>query len=237
MHNDYINVFNQKLRNFSNPYRQRVKTEVANEHGYRCVHIFDWDNIDAVISIINKNTIRVYGRNCNILEVNAKDANAFFSENHLQSTCRGILKCYALEYQGDIVQMMAFDKPRYNSNYDWELLRLCSKSGVSVIGGASKLYTHAKRNEVSNIISYCDYSKFNGNVYHNIGMKFLRKTKPSKVWSKGKNRITSNMLNNLGYDKIFGTDYGKYSNNEELMIKNGWLPVYDCGQLVFEDKE
>ena len=45
------------------------------------------------------------------------------------------------------------------------------------------------------------------------------------------------MLNNLGYDKIFGTDYGKYSNNEELMIKNGWLPVYDCGQLVFEDKE
>lgn len=237
VHNDYINIFNQKPRGFSDPYRQLVKTKVANEHGYRCIHIFDWDDLDAVISIINQNKTRVYGRRCNVLEVNVKDANAFFSENHLQSTCRGILKCYALEYNGNIVQMMAFGKPRYNNKYDWELLRLCSKSDVSVIGGASKLYSYAIRNEISNVISYCDYSKFNGDVYRQLGMQFVHATKPSKVWSKGKNRITSNMLNSLGYDKIFGTDYGKYSSNEELMINSGWLPVYDCGQLVFEDKE
>lgn len=28
--------------------------------------------------------------------------------------------------------------------------------------------------------------------------------------------------------------YGKGTNNEELMIKHNWLPVYDCGQKVFE---
>ena len=27
--------------------------------------------------------------------------------------------------------------------------------------------------------------------------------------------------------------YGKDTNNEELMIKHGWLPIYDCGQKVF----
>ena len=32
----------------------------------------------------------------------------------------------------------------------------------------------------------------------------------------------------------FGTNYGKGTSNEQLMLDNGWLPVYDCGQAVYE---
>lgn len=35
------------------------------------------------------------------------------------------------------------------------------------------------------------------------------------------------------YDQLFGTSFGKGTSNEELMLLDGWLPVYDCGQAVY----
>lgn len=35
------------------------------------------------------------------------------------------------------------------------------------------------------------------------------------------------------FDQLFKTNYGKGTDNEQLMIKHNWLPVYDCGQKVF----
>lgn len=46
--------------------------------------------------------------------------------------------------------------------------------------------------------------------------------------------ITNNLLLQRGYDQLFGTDFGKGTSNEQLMIENGWLPVYDCGQVVYQ---
>ena len=55
---------------------------------------------------------------------------------------------------------MTFGKSRYDKNHDVELLRLCTKPGYTVIGGASRLFSYAT-NEfgLNNIISYCDRSK------------------------------------------------------------------------------
>lgn len=55
-----------------------------------------------------------------------------------------------------------------------------------------------------------------------------------KIWSKGNIRITDNLLRQRGYDQLFKTTYGKGTNNEQLMLNNGWLPIYDCGQSVYE---
>ena len=65
-------------------------------------------------------------------------------------------------------------------------------------------------------------------------MTLKQVTPPAKVWSKGANYITDNYLRSRGYDQIFKTNFGKGTSNEQLMIENGWLPVYDCGQKVFE---
>lgn len=43
----------------------------------------------------------------------------------------------------------------------------------------------------------------------------------------------------MGFDQLVGSKlnppqlYGKGTDNEELMLKYGWLPIYDCGQKVF----
>ena len=132
---------------------------------------------------------------------------------------------------------MTFGKPRYDKHHSVELLRLCTKPGYTVAGGASRLFKFATENYgLSDIISYCDLSKFSGDIYETIGMHLIRTTPPQEIWSRGNQKITANLLRQRGYDQLFKTNYGKGTSNEQLMIENGWLPVYDCGQLVYEFK-
>lgn len=217
-------------------YYHRDKSQVATDNGYRCIHVFDWDNWDRILDMLKPRT-KVYARNCKIYKLNLDVAQQFLNRYHLQGSCRGQLLCLGLIQDGELYQVMTFGKPRYDKAHYVELLRLCSKPGYTVVGGASKLFKYATVEfGLSNIISYCDVSKFNGDVYKNIGMKLIRTTPPQEIWSRGADKITANLLRQHGYDQLFNTNYGKGTSNEQLMLNNGWLPVYDCGQRVYEFK-
>ena len=211
----------------------RRKTQLAVDSGYRCINIWDWDNVYKVINMLQpKQTI--YARNCNVRLVDPSIAHAFENMYHLQNSVRGQVVCIGLYLNEDLVQLMTFGKPRYNKKYQWELLRLCSNSIYAVVGGAEKLWTYFIRNfSPDSIISYCDLSKFTGSVYTRLGMKLDYISDPAEIWSKGSEIITSNLLRQRGYDQLFGTSYGKGTSNSELMLEHGWLPVYDCGQAVY----
>lgn len=234
-HNSEISIFKD-----SNPVDKNYhleKTMYAKQHGYRCINVWDWDNIDRIIELVKKPTTIIYARNCEIRKISKSEAVEFTSMYHINGSCNGQNVGYGLYYLGDLVQVMTFGKPRYNRNYDFELLRLCTKFGHRVIGGASKLFSLFKQcHKYESVISYCDASKFLGAVYEKIGMEFISATKPNKIWSKPNSyeHITNNLLNQRGYDQLFKTNYGKGTSNEQLMLENGWLPVYDCGQLVYE---
>lgn len=212
------------------------KSETAKEAGYRCIHVFDWDDWDKIADLLKEKTT-IYARSCDIQSISKQEANKFTSLYHVSGKCNGQNLNYGLYYGDELVEVMTFGKPRYNKRYDYELLRLCSKSDVRVIGGASKLFKQFIREHPEcSVISYCDLSKFTGDVYEKIGMTFLETTPPNKVWSKENKKVTQNLLNQRGYDQLFKTNYGKGTSNEQLMLQNGWLPVYDCGQAVYEYK-
>lgn len=213
-----------------------TKTKLANENGYRCIHVFDWDDWDSIISLIQpKKTI--YARKTQVLKLYRNVADEFLRANHIQGTCRGQLLCLGLVMDGELYQVMTFGKSRYDKSHSIELLRLCTRKGFTVVGGASKLFqTAIKTFEVSNVISYCDVAKFSGDVYEKLGMSLIRTTSPQEVWSRGDRKITATLLRQRGYDQLFGTSFGKGTSNEELMLNDGWLPIYDCGQKVFEYK-
>ena len=209
------------------------KTEVAIDHGYRCIHIFDWDDVDKIVATLIDGQ-RIYARNCTIQRLSTADANEFFNTYHLQGACRGQEFIYGLSYNSEIIMVASFGKSRYNRNYAWELLRLCTKTGYAVIGGAGKLfYQFIYKVDPESVISYCDRSKFSGAVYEKLGMQLSHVSPPAKVWSRNADRITDNLLRQRGYDQLFKTNYGNGTSNEALMIENNWLPVYDCGQNVY----
>lgn len=213
-----------------------AKTTIATAEGYRCIHVFDWDDWSKIVQLVKPKTA-VYARKCTLKRIGTKAADEFTTKYHLQGKCRGQVENYGLYYEGELVEVMTFGKPRYTKKYDYELLRLCSKDDVRVVGGASRLFkAFIKDHPEASIISYCDLSKFTGKVYEEIGMKLHHITEPAKVWSRGLDKITDNLLRQRGFDQLFGTNYGKGTSNEALMLEDGWVPVCDCGQLVFEYK-
>lgn len=211
------------------------KTNFAKEHGYSCIHVFDWDNWEKVLNILKNKSI-IYARECEIKEITRKEADEFLGSYHLQGSTKQIQYAYGLYYNDKLVEVMTFGKPRYNKGYEYELLRLCSDPKVKIAGGASKILKHFEDQvKPKSIISYCDLSKFNGDVYKNLGFVLQSQTSPAKHWynPKTKRHITDNLLRQRGFDQLHNTSFGKGTSNEQLMLKHGYVEIYDCGQLVF----
>ena len=209
------------------------KTLIAEKYGYSCIHIFDWDEMDKILfRLTNKEFIGA--RKCVIKNVSDLEAKEYLTKYHLQGYIKANIQI-GLYYNNELVSLMTFGKPRYNKKYEFELLRYCFSKNI--IGGAEKLFkyfinTYAPKS----IISYCDKSKFKGDVYTKLGFTLLRKNiTPSKHWYhlNSKRHITDNLLRQRGYDQLFNTNYGKGTNNEELMRNSGFVEIYDCGQATY----
>lgn len=212
----------------------KTKTQRAKESGYRCINVWDWDNHEKILNLLREKKT-IYARNCSIRKITSTDACRFENLYHLQGSCRGQEVCLGLYYADKLVQVMTFGKPRYNAKFEWELLRLCSDSSFRVVGGSERLWKHfLSMNSPRSVVSYCDLSKFSGDVYGRLGMRLAAVAEPNKMWSKGTRVVTDNLLRQRGFDQLFGTHYGKGTSNEELMLQHGWLPVYDCGQARYE---
>lgn len=212
------------------------KSNCAKEHGLQCIHVWDWDDLDKIINMLKpKETL--YARKLVLKEVSEKDCDEFLNEFHLQNTCKGQSIRIGLYKDDTLVQIMTFGKPRYNKNYELELLRLCSHKDYKIVGGAEKLFKYIlDKYKPESIISYCDNSKFSGNVYERLGFEHKTVSGPSKHWYniKTKQHITDNLLRQRGFDQLFNTNYGKGTSNEGLMLEHGFLPVYDCGQITYK---
>lgn len=233
-HNSTWGIFS--VSNKKDMFYHYDKTKTAIENGFRCIHVWDWDNIDIIINMLKADKVKVYARKCGIKEVSLKKADLFLNENHLQGTCKNQAIRLGLYYNNELIEIMTFGKPRYNKNYKYELLRLCTKLNYIVIGGTKKLFNFFIKNyEYNSIISYCDNSKFLGNVYKELGFSLYSYGEPSKHWYNGKTKkhFTDNLLRQLGADKLIGTNYGKGTNNEDILKENNFVEIYDCGQSTY----
>ena len=154
----------------------------------------------------------------------------------LYNTCRGQQIRLGLYFNNVLIQVMTFGKPRYNKNFEYELIRLCTKQGFVVIGGAERLFKYfITINKPKSIISYCDNAKFDGNVYSKLGFKQEHVSEPSVHWCnpKTKKHLTDNTIRKYGVDKLLGTNFGKHTCNNQILLDYGFVQLTDCGQKTF----
>lgn len=172
---------------------------------------------------------------CELRIVDREDAKIFLNSYHPQNYTNDILRL-GLYYKEDLVEVMTFGKPRFNKKYEWEIMRVCAKPKYHIIGGSKKLLDYfIKNNNPNSLIVYCDLSKLSGKFYENLGFRLLRSATPARHWynPKIKKHITDSFLWKKGFDRLFGTNYGKTASNTELMLKHGFVEVYDCGQATY----
>ena len=130
---------------------------------------------------------------------------------------------------------MSFGNPRFNNEYEYELIRLCWKDNIKVVGGSEKLFTYFKNSyKPSSIVTYCNISKFGGKVYTSLGFKLCGITETNYVWTKNKFNETLTRYQTQKH-KLVEQGLGTEEQTEdEIMKQLGYIKVYDSGNIILE---
>ena len=206
-----------------NNYHQEKSLYFQNKN-ITLIHIFEWEwqQKPEIIKSLIKSKLGLFDKKigaskCKIKKLDYRTYADFCNENHLQGECGARVKL-GLYFKDKLIQVMSFGSPRFTSDFDWEIIRECSKLGYIVIGGKEKLWNFFIKNYFPrNCISYCDFSKFTGSSYERLGFRKERLNKPGFVW----------------YDTQFKNVFWRDPFHHKEMKEKGYLKIYDCGQLVF----
>lgn len=231
------------------PYYHLAKTKDCNKLGIQLLHIFEneWSNNpekrDIWKSMICSRlgcSEKIYARKLRVVKVGSNEAISFCEVNHLQGPVRSSYNYALVDDNDEIFALMTFGKPRFNKNYDWELLRFCCKKYTNVIGGASRLLKHFKEEHEGSIISYANLRWSNGNLYEKLGFELVGTTEPNYFYFKtsdGRKPVDLVLHSRLEFQKHKLKEklevYDENLSEKENMYMNNYRTIYDCGNLVY----
>ena len=228
-------VFKDKL------YHQQ-KTIAAKNKGINIVHIFEYelwdeDKAELILNVlkgkVNSNNKKVvYARECKVIPMNNVDAALINEKYHLQGHVNASIT-FGLEHEGEVVSLMSFGRPRFSGEAEWELLRYTTRYDIGVVGGAERLLSYFRKLYSGSIITYCDISKFTGDVYSKLGFRFMQYTAPNYVWYNEEIGDTLSRYKTQKH-KLIEKGLGTEEQTEnEIMEAAGYIKVYDCGNAKY----
>ena len=65
----------------------KEKSEIALQGGFRCIHVWDWDNVQAIINLLLPKE-KIYARDCCIKEITQKESYDFLCKYHIQGSVK-----------------------------------------------------------------------------------------------------------------------------------------------------
>ena len=211
--------------------------------GKHIIFIFEheWNNITKrkIVKELIKNKIsadkyKVYAKRCTVQTIGNEVCRKFLNKYHLQGATPAEIR-YGIYLDSNLIGVATFGKPRFNPNYEYELIRLAWMHGVNVIGGSEKLFkAFINDYKPTSIVSYCDISKFNGGVYNRLGFKTTIDsiTDPNYVWINSENKVLTRYQTMK--HKLLEQGLGTPDMTEnQIMESLGYFKVYDCGNLKF----
>ncbi len=210
-----------------------------NELGYRLIHIFDheWkehtDIIKSRLSSMLSASTKIPARKC-VVRILNEFPSSFLRENHLQGS--GIITPinYGMYYNNELYAVMTFSKPRFATEYDYELVRYCSKLNTTVVGGPSKLLKHFRSTYKGSIISYSDKRWSSGQLYSKIGFNYSHTSPPNyRYYKTGYTSLSRYQCQKHLLKDRFPLIYSDEKTELEIMREAGYYKVSDCGNDVW----
>ena len=223
------------------------KLKIANEKGVNIVfiHDYEWynDRMNPILKSIIRSKIygadhRIYARECKLVELDKMVYAKFLNENHLQGDCVASV-LLGLVHNNELVQVMSFSCPRFSRDADWEMIRECSKLGLYVVGGKERLLKQfEKLYKPNSLLSYCDARYFSGESYVRCGFSFKGLSKENYVYVTKdiQTVIPRYKAQKKNLPKILGNKFDLQKTEKENMLENGYLIIYDAGNLKFIKK-
>lgn len=224
-------------------YYHQKKTILAGKRGIHLIHIFEYEWLDTIqkekiINLIKfhldkSNIVTIGARKCTIQPINPTESQKFLDKYHLQNSVPASIHigCY---YDSELVGVMTFGNPRFDRTYEYELIRLCWKPSIVVIGGKEKLFKYfINMYNPKSIVSYCNISKFNGNSYLKLGFTFDSISSPNYIWVNPQTNGVLTRYQTMKH-KLIEKGIGYINETEtEIMERLGYYKIYDCGNMKF----
>jgi len=146
---------------------------------------------------------RIYARQCVVARIDKKTALYFQEEHHLQESIPGKYR-YGLFFEGELMAVMVFSGGRimkHTADYrSFECLRFCSKQGLVIIGGFSKLIqAFVKDFHPNDVMTYVDKDWSDGSKFESMGFVRILDTIPQCFWvsNETKERISIKVYEKL----------------------------------------
>ena len=215
--NILININNGDLNNVSCD-RHLKQTLLAEERGFRCIHIFPWDNAHKIANMVRPAENVIRASDCTLFRIRPQPSKDFLENYCLDGFSNSDVLSLGLVYNSEILAVMTF-RSAEDDIHSIELSRFAVKPTWRIYGGFGKLFKFATEDfYCENIVCNLDRSKFSGAALEAIGMTKISDSEPRLMWSRGNQMIMDDAL------------------DESSMIKNGWIPIYNCGTSSYEYK-
>lgn len=220
------------------------KSQLAESKGIFIYHVFEheWKNPRKRAAILNQldnlfglSTRRLGARQCEIREVGTVERRHFLDANHVQGNDR-CTEAVGLYLGEELLSLMSFTRPRFTTEHPWELSRYASKAGVSVAGGASRLFSHfVAEHHPTSVISYSDAAKTRGGMYERLGFTFSHQSEPNYVWTNFAEVRTRYQcqVHRLRADLLGVVRNIEAKSEADIMDELGYVRIYDCGSKVW----
>ena len=157
---------------------------------------------------------RIYGRDCDFVELDTNIAKEFCDKYHVDGYRPGNYKC-GLMYGNELVCVAVFGK---HKKYENECMRLCYKTGIDITGGWAKIVKHFGKP----FLHYINLMYFPGEDKTGAGYRFC---KGAKILSRNTLEKTTQLYK---YCESIDTNLTDYQN----IVKNGFICVFDCGNDI-----
>jgi very-short-patch-repair endonuclease len=215
-----------------------MKTNMCEKLGIHLMHFTceqistKWEIVESIILNKCKKSKMVYARKCNIIDVSPERATDFLNKNHIQGKLGSTIRL-GLECDGELTSIMTFGKARYDDS-EYELLRFCNKTGVSVVGGAGKLFAcFIERHAPKSVMSFANKLWASGAMYAALGFVREKDTKIGYCWTDKTVTISryKAMKHNLA---SWLPSYDDTKSEAENMFAAKYRRIWDCGQQVWK---
>jgi hypothetical protein len=211
--------------------------------GIRLITVFEDEYINRpevvksrIMNAIGLCPRRFFARKCEVKEISKEVSSKFLLGNHLQGNSNSIIG-FGLFSGEELLQVFTMGYvARHHTSVDGkylELKRFASFPGVSVVGGASKLFSVAKKYAIeegfTHIKSYCDmrYANITKPVYEDLGFVLQTFTKYTPHYIKEGIRYRNQGLRKTPEERITG------KTEWELRREQGYDRIWDCGHRTY----
>lgn len=232
----YYHYENEILEQDADKNKHYKKMLRANELGIKLITVFEseWKNKKEqiksfLISSMGKNTTKIGARKCEIKQIDKNTCDEFMDRYHIQGNDRSLIS-FGLYFQDELVGAMSCGEhpQRPGSEVGTVYLnRLAFKSGVTVMGGASKLLSKvvewSKSHGYSRVVSWSDNRWTDGNVYRSLGFIFESQR------DKGRGLRDGSIWPDFAY-AINGKLYSRSKIKQMGLNEEDLNKVYDCGK-------